>query len=277
MTISPRAAIYDTLLLTYDLVVSTGVDIPEPWKRRDPKEPGRRVKTEFEDKLFSIMMGYFRRSKKKVRAYFEQQFPDRKALEQLVDFGALFEDPRLAAQLLIWLNQAADNGILLFELEIGFGVSAAANVTASELALLRQKQLIQWFSETQADVISRAVSSFIETPGMTIGDVTRLINDKIFDEDRAMRIAVSEVTNAFSDADRIAGEQLQADFPDVTATKTWWTNADGLVCFICAPLHTIEIPIGEMFMNAGTGEKDLEGPPGHVAECRCWRSTRTRI
>lgn len=276
MTISPRAAIYDTLLLTYDLVVSTGVDIPEPWKRRDPKEPGRRVKTEFEDKLFSIMMRYFRRTKKKVRVFFEQQFPDRKALEQLVDFGALFEDPRLLAELLLWLTAAADSGIALFELEIGFGVSAAANTAAAEWARVHASELIGFLTDTQRNTIQRSVSTFIETPGMTIGDVVNdLIGDKLFTEDRAMRIAVSEVTNAFSEADRIAGEQLQADFPDVTVTKTWWTNADGLVCFICAPLHTIEIPLNEKWPNAAGGE--LDGPPGHVANCRCWRSTRTRI
>lgn len=301
-----RSNLFTSILDAADYLETQGVDVSSAIKRRDPVEPGRRQKEEFEDKMFVIMMRYFRRTKKKIRTFFEEQFPDRKALfrmgiippdpgvnhpdlreafnkqiEPLLDLTVLLEDPRLLAELLLWLTSAADSGIDLFEVETGFGVSAAANVAASEWARQHAGDLIEFLTNTQRDTIQRAVSTFIETPGMTIGEtVNQLIGDKLFSEDRAMRIAVSEVTNTFSEADRIAGEQLQEDEPDVLVVKRWFTNNDGLVCTICAPLHRQEVPIDEKFISVDTEDgtiREFDGPPGHVANCRCWRRTRTRI
>lgn len=280
-----RSNLFTSILDAADYLETQGVDVSSAIKRRDPVEPGRRQKEEFEDKMFVIMMRYFRRTKKKIRTFFEEQFPDRKVIEPLIDLTVLLEDPRLLAELLLWLTSAADSGIVLFELETGFGVSAAANVAASEWARTHAGDLIEFLTKTQRDTIQRAVSTFIETPGMTIGEtVNQLIGDKLFSEDRAMRIAVSEVTNTFSEADRIAGEQLQEDEPDVLVVKRWFTNNDGLVCFICAPLHRQEVPINEKFVSIEAADgpnpgtiREFDGPPGHVAYCRCWRRTRTRI
>lgn len=275
MMVKHRASLLDSILNTCDHLESQGIDVSSVIKRRDPVEPGRRQKEEFEDEMFVIMMRYFRRTKKKVRTFFEEQFPDRKVVQPLVDLSVLLEDPRLLAELLLWLTAAAESGIVLFELDIGFGIGVAANVAAAEWARIHAGELIEFLTTTQRDTIQSAISTFIETPGMTIGEtVNQLIGDKLFTEDRAMRIAVSEVTNTFSQAERIAGEQLQDEFPEDVVMKTWFTNNDGLVCFICEPLNTISIPINEMFMNAKTGQRDLDGPPGHVANCRCWRRNK---
>lgn len=281
MIAEPRSKLFTSILDAADYLETQGIDVSSAIKRRDPVEPGRRQKEEFEDKMFVIMMRYFRRTKKKIRTFFEEQFPDRKVIEPLFDLTTLLEDPRLLAELLLWLTSAADSGIVLFEVETGFGVSAAANVAASEWARQHAGELMKFLTDHQRDTIQRAVSTFIETPGMTIGEtVNQLIGDKLFSEDRAMRIAVSEVTNAYSEADRIAGEQLQEDEPDVLVVKRWFTNNDGLVCTICAPLHRQEVPINENFISVDTEDgtiREFDGPPGHVANCRCWRRTRTRI
>jgi hypothetical protein len=270
-----RSNLFTSILNAADFLESQGVDVSSAIKRRDPVEPGRRQKEKFEDEMFVIMMRYFRRTKKKVRTFFEEQFPDRKQVTPPLDLTLLLQDPRLLAELLLWLTAAAESGIVLFELDIGFGISSAANVTAAEWAGIHAGELIEFLTTTQRDTIQSAISTFIETPGMTIGEtVNQLIGDKLFTEDRAMRIAVSEVTNTFSQAERIAGEQLQTEFPEDVVMKTWFTNNDGLVCFICAPLHNTSLPIDEKFMNAKTGERDLDGPPGHVANCRCWRRNK---
>jgi hypothetical protein len=73
---------------------------------------------------------------------------------------------------------------------------------------------------------------------------------------------------------------LQEDEPDVLVVKRWFTNNDGLVCPICRPLHRQEVPINENFISVDTEDgtvREFDGPPGHVANCRCWRRTRTRI
>jgi hypothetical protein len=222
-------------------------------------------------------MSYFRRSKKRLREFFEVRFPDRKALKQVFNIDDIFNDPRFEAELLLWLTRAAESGVLLFELEIGFGVGATTNVLAAEWARQHAGDLIGFLTDTQRDTIQRAVSAFVETPGMPIGDIVNdLVGPKLFGEERAMSIAVNEVTIAFSEADRIAGDVLAADFPDVPVVKTWFTNADGLVCPICRPLHLQEVPINEQFVNAPLG-LTFDGPPGHVANCRCWRRTTTKL
>lgn len=275
---SPRDTLYDQILLAYDIAISKGAVIPEPWKRRDPKEPGQRVKSQAEDALFSIMMQYFRRTKKRVRVFFEERFPDRKVLEIPTEIVALFEDERFAAALLLWLTAAADSGILLFELEIGFGIGAAANVAAAEWARLHAGELIKLVTDYQLKVVREAVSTFIDTPGMTIGDVVnRLVGDKLFDDARAMRIAVSEVTDAFAEAELIGGRQLQIEFPDVPVHKTWWTNNDAIVreCPICWPLHGVEVPLNETFVNRDLN-LEFDRPKAHP-NGRCWITIRTRI
>ncbi len=76
-----REDAYDTILLVHDWMVNWGFDIPEASKRRDPLEPGRRDKTMAEDALFALTMRHYRRSKAKLRKYFEVQFPARKVIE----------------------------------------------------------------------------------------------------------------------------------------------------------------------------------------------------
>lgn len=49
-------------------------------------------------------------------------------------------------------------------------------------------------------------------------------------------------------------------------TKRWATVQDERVCPICAPLHGVEIPFGELFSS---GEFEGEGPPSHPG-CRCF-------
>jgi hypothetical protein len=271
-----RLPIYESALKAYDILVGMGVEFAEAYKRRDPKEPGRVIKTQFEDDLFKLTMRYFRRCKKRAREYVENTYPARKADFLTLTIDQISEDERFQSELFLWLIAATDAGIELSEELIGIGLSGAVNTEAAKWAREHAGELIEQLTDFQREAIQDAIAAFVETPGMTIGDVINdLIGDKLFSEKRAIKIAVTETTDAFSQADKIAGEALQEQFPDVLVTKTWWTNNDSRVCPICGPLHGQEVPINENFHN---DELDLEfeGPSAHP-HGRCWRSTRTRI
>jgi len=139
--------------------------------------------------------------------------------------------------------------------------------------------LITGIDETTLDDVRSAVSMFIQTPGMTIGDTMSAMSiTGMQREMRSLRIAVTEITNAYATAEQLAGEQLQSEFPDVRVIKRWWTNNDDLVCPICGPLHGKIVGIGEKF-STDLGDDNIvvnERPPAHP-NCRCWLSTTTQI
>jgi hypothetical protein len=69
---------------------------------------------------------------------------------------------------------------------------------------------------------------FIDTPGLTLGDIVSDLSD-IFGVDRARMIAVTETTRAFAEGNRLAGLQLKEEYPDVKVIKRWYTNNDDKV------------------------------------------------
>jgi SPP1 gp7 family putative phage head morphogenesis protein len=113
--------------------------------------------------------------------------------------------------------------------------------------------------------------NFVEIQGYTIGDV---VSGLPFDEMRAQRIAITEITRVYAQSELLAGDQLLREFPDILVIKTWFTNNDDKVCEICAPLHGKRVPLNEMFMDVFGDVYDA--PPAHV-NCRCWMSSRTKI
>jgi SPP1 gp7 family putative phage head morphogenesis protein len=83
-------------------------------------------------------------------------------------------------------------------------------------------------------------------------------------------IAVTEITRAYAEGQRLAGEALRQEWPDARVTKTWFTNNDDRVCEICAPLDGKTVALDDEF------GMDIQQPPAHV-RCRCWIDTRTDI
>jgi len=78
--------------------------------------------------------------------------------------------------------------------------------------------------------------------------------------DRATRIAATEITRAATAGEHAvtAGFNMQTG---QTVEPIWYTEADGLVCPVCAPLHGQ--PQGVF------GRVSPAGPPAHP-NCRCW-------
>ena len=111
--------------------------------------------------------------------------------------------------------------------------------------------------QTSADVIQKVVSEFRTTPGMTIQDVQSRLS-YAYDPNRAKMIAITETTRAASQATTSYQDYLRER--GIAMIRVWNTDADELVCPICAPLN------GKT--EADWGAEYPDGAPAHV-NCRC--------
>ena len=113
-------------------------------------------------------------------------------------------------------------------------------------------------------VVENAFTDFFMVSGYTRRDFEDAISS-VVSPARAEGIAVTEVTRAhYEGSETVANEVRSAGFDLV---GYWNTNADGLVCPICLPLHRLpETPEGG-WDPSGTGPGAY--PPAHP-RCRCW-------
>ena len=107
-------------------------------------------------------------------------------------------------------------------------------------------------NETSQQMMIEALQRFMQTPGMTMGDLREGLAN-IYGEERANRIAVTEVTRAYVQGAHIGAEQLRSTGWDVR--EIWRTSNDDLVCEICGPLNNADVTNGDR-------------PPAHP-NCRC--------
>lgn len=260
------------LLKTVRLVVAglEGIGLP-PLKSRDPREPARDNKQEYENDMRSAIVRYFGRMRSNLRRTLEAQYPDRKSL----DYGGIpFTDEALIAELMKVLQKAAVNGVELFSgmnnLQIDWTMT---NKKALEWARNHTYELVELIYKDVGIILQSAISQFIETVGMTIGDVMDLLVG--LDERKAEQIAVTEITRTYAQATQMAGDDLKAEFPGVKVIKIWYTNNDELVCELCGPLDNTEVEIDEPFYDPEPPWADGD-PPRHP-NCRCWIETTTAL
>src|SRR4030066_298732 len=237
---------------------------------RDHREPGKKEKEQFEDRLAALRRRHWRKQKAAIREKLEWQTPERKELLSPIQDGKLFlvppivperkaimapsdidfddvfeEDEELIADLIRLLTGASTHGIDLFGQMVEIGMDyTLVNAKAAEWARKYAGDLIKDIDHTTQDVLRNAISAFVETPGFRISDVMDMLP---FSEERSMSVAVTEITNAYATANQIAGKEMQKEFPDVRVIKIWYTNNDDLVCEICAPLDGQEREIDEGF------------------------------
>ena len=248
-----------------DSAILDGIKAP----LRDSREPGRKRKMKFERKLELLMRRIFG----KQAAQVEQHLGTVKAISDYLDWFDI--DPEDESDLVMLFTLAAQDGVNLFGERIGIGFDpTATNAEAAKWARKYTGKFIDGINKTTAEAISKAVASFVETEGMTIGDVMKLLP---FGDDRALTIAVTEITRAYAESNQLAGVELAKEYPDVKVVKTWFTNNDDLVCPICGPLDGKTVPIDSGWGE--NGQEDEEGilqPPAHV-NCRCWTDYSTDI
>lgn len=191
------------------------------------------------------------------------------------------EDDDFDAELIDLLTQARLGGIALFGKQSPITIDyTLTNMEAARAAREYAYGLVKGIDDTSREALRQAVSMFVETPGMTIGDIVKLLP---YDEDRALLIAVTEVTRAYATGQQTAGETLKAEFPDVRIVKHWFTNEDTWydgtvrrgVCELCEEIDGKEVNIDEDFYEIEDEYQD-GNPPRHCG-CRCWTEVSTDI
>lgn len=166
-----------------------------------------------------------------------------------------------------------------------------ANLNASEWAAEYVGQLVRDITETTREQVRQAVSMYHQTPGMTRGELERLLLEGpgglpdltlpsgriISAADRAEMTAITEVTRSYSEGElaaaRASGMPMVepretpprhvrcrcaiVPYPreDGTTTWRWETVNDDLVCLECLPLHLTDmgedVPEGQQITALG--------------------------
>ena len=120
-------------------------------------------------------------------------------------------------------------------------------------------QLISGINVNTVALLRRTVSSFIETPGMTIGDLRRELTPA-FGERRAQTIAVTETTRAFEEGHRTIQRELARG--GLKRVRKWVAAGDEKVCELCGPETGLDGKTEDQWVGT-------DGPPLHPG-CRCW-------
>ena len=258
-----------------DYLVSQGVEIPDAYKRRDPLEPGRTQKEMFEDKLARLVKRRFNTQKKIIAESLRWSLPKKNVddwMNRIPELG----DPETEKRIFQLFIGAMMHSAQLFAENITFELDwTQYSQSASDLVRTYIfGEVDGWLAtldKTTLKGLQQQLTNFVEIQGYTIGDVMAGLP---FEDFRVQRIAVSEITELYGKANQLAGEQLQAEYPDVVVIKTWFTNEDDKVCEICDSLNEQTVLIAEYFMD-DFGEVYMH-PRAHI-ECRCWESVRTKI
>ena len=227
---------------------------------RDANEPARERKARFDKRLSDILRKHFGTQREAVNQYL--QMGGRLPVPEY-----LLNDPVAQAEVTKLLIEAARDGISEVVNQTGLGFdNTLTNKDAARWALESAGRLNKDVDATTLDVVQSAVSNFADKPGFTLGDV---MDQLPFDDMRAQRIAITEITRAYAESNQIAGEQLEKEFGDVPVVKVWFTNNDDRVCPKCFPLDGKEVAIKDEFSSG------ISNPPAHTS-CRCWTTTTTK-
>jgi len=183
------------------------------------------------------------------------------------------EDEELLAVLLPLLKEAAGEGAgtlaAMVEAEYGLAIDwSLPNAEAVEWAGRYAAELVKGINGTTGEALKRSISSWLDTPGATMGDLYEELGGLYpFGESRARMIAVTEVTRAYAEGNLAGARGIEAEGL-FEWRKKWQTNNDELVCSLCAPMHgqTARGTDGEEWTEAGLS---VASPPMHP-RCRCW-------
>ena len=174
------------------------------------------------------------------------------------DYEGLAEELRAAIE--PELAELAVDGTMRLSAETGISFDPAIiNEQAVRWAREYSFDLVQGLTNTTRNQIREVTAAFLETPGMTVGDVQALLEPG-FGEDRAQMIAETELTRANAESTNETQRLLRQDVPELETTRIVNTQQDELVCPVCGPLEGAPESVwGSQYPN---------GPPFHP-RCRC--------
>lgn len=228
-------------------------------KERDPKEPGLDTKNKLERRLKLVLAARMARQYESVQASLQNNFG--KAI--LASGIYVPDDPAELDTLIKIFYDGILSGVLLAEESVGF---ALADGSVNQAALRYAKEYVtKWLSEldaTSQNAVRDALETFVSKPGATIGDAVAVLQP-VFGTDRAWRIATTETTRIYAEANQIFARELASQYPEFQVVKRYYTNNDDRVCPICGPLDGKEAEYNDQF--------EIPDPPLHP-NCRCWTS-----
>lgn len=126
------------------------------------------------------------------------------------------------------------------------------NTRAMEFAKQYRFKWIKDITETTRIQTQKAMSDWIQS-GAPLDALSQAL-EPIYGEKRAERIAVTEATRVFSQANMEAWEST-----GIIDETVWMTAQDDLVCPICGELNGTHVGIG-----------DIDAAPPAHPNCRCW-------
>jgi len=234
-------------------------------KQRDNREPKLLEKLKLERWIQDIFVRRFRAQIQALRNEYKMVKP--KKLPPIPKEKDFFDE--LISALITGISE----GIDLFSRTLMIGMDfTKPNEIAAKWVEDYTFDLVKGIDDTSLKLLQDAIGAFVDEPGYTIGDIIDLISPQ-FGDIRASMIAVTETTRAFAEGQKIAGEEMKREFPELTIYKTWFTNNDDRVCDICGPLDGVEMPMDDQFESEG---ETLDAPPAHV-NCRCWIDYNTKV
>jgi len=122
-------------------------------------------------------------------------------------------------------------------------------------------ELIRDLTGNTQRLVTDQVGRFIQTPGMTIGQLRDALTPA-FGDSRAQSIAVTETTRAYAEGNKLVQAELRR--AGLEMVRYWATSRDERVCEFCGPLD-----------GKPEDEWGCDGPPRH-SRCRCWTTMRRR-
>ena len=214
-----RMNLEKALHCTLDALEGLGYVVPV--KKRSINEPGRLKKIKTERQITDVI-------KRRLQRQFEL-IKLSGVKKKKVILPPIPEDEDFFLELIAIFFEAAKGGIEIFQDKISIVDYSVPNANALKWAREYTYDLIKGIDETTSTIVGNAISGFVETPGFTIGDIVDLLQGS-FGERRASMIAITETTRAFAEGQKLAGDELKKEFPDVKIFKKWYNNEDDRVC-----------------------------------------------
>lgn len=141
---------------------------------------------------------------------------------------------------------------------IGFGFDyTLVNKDARQWAEAYSYELVSGITETTQAHLRQTIKQWVDN-GLPLSSLRRELTP-VFGRDRAELIAVTEVTRAYSEGNRIAYAAS-----GVVEEIIWRTATDERVCPVCGPLADKKAPLKTGFAGVRSNF-----PPAHP-RCRCW-------
>ena len=147
--------------------------------------------------------------------------------------------------------------------------TAAINDAAHKWAQAYSYDLVQGIADNSRNVIQNAMTAYTGGQGLSIGDLKEMLR-AAFDPIRADRIAITETTRAYSQAQTIYQGLLKDE--GLNFVRVWNSDNDSIVCPICKGLNGARENEQGKFVHPDT-KREYDAPPAHT-NCRCMTGLR---